>query len=106
MLARGIDEVLAMYDRLMANWSFFVQFVHSGVVQENDGFAQARWTMQEMARSDSVNRSYNNLAFYDDAIEQRNLRWRFTKRRYCYVWHDDTPIAGRVFPLPRDFGMP
>jgi len=102
MFESGIENVLAMYDRLLSGWAFFVQLVHSGVIEVDGTEARARWTMREFARSESANRSYDNLAIYDDTLECRNSVWRFKKRRYCYVWVDDEPITGRAFKLPAD----
>ncbi len=102
MVAVGLPEVLSMYDRLMDGWAFFAQLVHSGVIEVDANGARARWTMREVARNDAETRSYDNLAIYDDTLEQRGGSWRFAKRRYCYMWVNDTPIPGKAFPLPKD----
>jgi hypothetical protein len=103
MVASGLPKVLSMYDRLMVGWEFFAQLVHSGVVDIQGTQARSRWTMREVARGgENGTRSYDNLAIYDDTLEQRGGVWRFTKRRYCYIWVDDTTILGRSFPLPPD----
>jgi hypothetical protein len=102
MSESGLDNILAMYDRLLSGWAFFVQLVHSGVMEADGVRARARWTMREVARSESGTRSYDNLAIYDDTLECRDSVWRFTKRRYCYVWVDDKAITGQAFKLPAD----
>jgi hypothetical protein len=100
MVELGIENVLAMYDRLLSGWEFFIQLVHSGVIEVDGSEARARWTMREFARSESGARSYDNMAIYDDTLECRDSVWRFKKRRYCYVWVDDKPITGQAFKLP------
>jgi len=103
MVASGLPDVLSMYDRLMDGWEFFAQLVHSGVIDIEGVRARSRWTMREVARGgENRSRSYDNLAIYDDTLEQRGGVWRFAKRRYCYIWVDDTSIPGRSFPLPPD----
>jgi uncharacterized protein (TIGR02246 family) len=102
MAESGVENVLAMYDRLLSGWAFFVQLVHSGVIEVDGAEARARWSMREFARSESGDRSYDNMAIYDDTLECRNSVWRFKRRRYCYVWVDDRPITGQAFRLPAD----
>jgi hypothetical protein len=102
MIESGMENVMAMYDRLLSGWGFFVQLVHSGVIEIDGTKAQARWAMREFARSESGTRSYDNMAIYDDTLECRNGEWRFKKRRYCYVWVDDKAITGQAFKLPAD----
>lgn len=102
--AEGAAACLSMLDRLMQGWAFFIQLTHSGVIQFDGRKATARWEMRETARAEDNGRSYDNLAVYDDAAEEVDGVWRFTRRTYHYVWVNDTPMPGRAFHLPRNLG--
>lgn len=94
--ANGINEILALAGKLGEGWEFFVQFVHSGVVNVNGKNANGTWILQEVARGD---RNYNNYAIYEDEYVQVSGKWLFKERHYKYVFLDESPIPGEAFPL-------
>jgi len=92
----------AIEDMLIMLWrgrSFFVQFVHSGVVQLNGDTATARWIMQEVSEG-TESGFYNNYAIYMDSFVKSAGQWKFAQRDYHYIWIDTTAFPGDVYKLP------
>ena len=100
--AVGIEAIAQMLTGLLAAWEFFVQMTHSGVVTLDGDRARARWTVQETARSKGGNRFYNNFALYEDEMVRTPEGWRFARRKYDYIYLDDSELHGKAFRLPVD----
>jgi hypothetical protein len=95
-VARGASNIAAHMIELAEPFEFFIQLVHSGIVEINVDQATARWPMQEIGRS-RTNGPYNNHAFYEDELVKRDGAWRFVRRSYRYIWLDlKSPIGGDV----------
>ena len=102
--AHGPSAITSMLKKLAQPWAFFVQLTHSGVVEFGDqDSARARWLIREVARSADGQRSYDNLAMYEDHIIcDTSGVWRFARRSYHYIWLNESPLVGRSFSLPVD----
>lgn len=100
--AVGIAAIAQMLEGLLAAWEFFVQMTHSGVVTIDGDHARARWTVQETARGRGGDRCYNNFALYEDEMVRTQAGWRFTRRKYDYIYLDDAELHGKSFRLPAD----
>jgi hypothetical protein len=99
--ANGPEDIVALFRRLRQSWAFFVQLMHSGVIEfETANAATARWSVREVARSPDGAQSYDNLAIYEDRLERAAGVWRFASRSYHYIWLSEAPLHGRSFPLP------
>lgn len=98
MSASGIDEIMGMLVRLLKPRNFFVQLVHSGVIEIDGDRASGRWIMREVAKGPGET-YYNNFAIYEDEMEKTGGNWYFTRRDYKYMFLDSSSFEGRVFPL-------
>jgi hypothetical protein len=100
--AVGRENVVAMRRKLAEPWDFFVQLTHTGVIDvaPDRQTATARWEMREVARTSDASGSYDNLAmYYDRLVRTHEGSWRFTERRYRYIWLSSADLVGRSFPL-------
>lgn len=95
MSATGIDEIVSMLKRLLATRDFFVQLVHSGVVEIDGNKATGRWIMREVAKGPGET-YYNNFAIYDDDFSKVDGTWYFARRSYTYMFLDSTSFGGSV----------
>jgi hypothetical protein len=95
MSATGIGEIVAMLRRLLATRDFFVQLVHSGVVEIDGDRATGRWIMREVAKGPGET-YYNNFAIYDDEFNKVNGKWYFARRSYTYMFLDSSSFGGIV----------
>jgi ketosteroid isomerase-like protein len=97
--AEGIDEIIAMFQRLLQIERYFKQMTHSGVVTIDGDRATARFVERERGRGDTT--YYDNLAVYDDVLVKEPAGWRFHERHYHYRFLDQTPFGGDALPVTR-----
>lgn len=95
--ATGIVDIVALLDKLLAPWDFFVQLVHSGVVEINEDQATGRFIMREVAKG-SDETYYNNFATYEDRYSKVDGKWYIARRQYNYMFLDSGPFCGSVCP--------
>lgn len=100
MAANGIDEIMDMLDKLLQPRDFFVQLVHSGVVEINDNHATGRWIMREVAKGPGE-MYYNNFAIYEDMLQKVEGSWYFARRSYKYMFLDSSSFGGQIFSLSK-----
>ena len=103
---KGIDEVDALLHKLRDGKDFFVQFVHSGLIQVDGNTASARWIMREVglgpAKSVPEKSYYNNFGFFIDELEKFDGKWLFKSRTYPYLYLDTDQFTGKGVPLNAD----
>ncbi len=96
-VARGREAVVDMLRRLMNQFGVFVQMTHDAVIRVDRTRASGLWTVEELGRSADLARSYWNIGVYDDEYIQNSDGWRFARRRYRYIWLDDSVLPGKSF---------
>ncbi|MEV0428517.1 nuclear transport factor 2 family protein [Micromonospora sp. NPDC050495] len=94
----GREEIRVGGERLQAQWDFFVQNSHPGVIQLDGDTATGRTYMHELART-LDGRQGQNFAIYHDRYQRTPDGWRFTERVYEVRYLDTTPLAGSA-PRP------
>lgn len=95
MSSTGRDDIVAMLRKLLEMWDFFVQLVHSGVVEIDGDQATGRWILREVAKGPNET-YYNNFAIYEDKYHRFEGKWYFTRRDYTYMFLDSGPFNGSV----------
>ncbi|KAJ9603795.1 hypothetical protein H2200_011981 [Cladophialophora chaetospira] len=95
--ATGVDDIVTLLDKLLQPWDFFVQLVHSGVVDIDGDEATGRFIMHEVAKGPNET-YYNNFAIYEDKYCKVDGKWFFAKRHYNYMFLDSGPFGGNVCP--------
>ena len=99
MTSVGVANVLAMHKSLTDPWDFFVQLVHSGVVDigDNGQTAHGRFILREVAKGPNET-YYNNFAIYEDEYVKVRGKWYFKRREYNYMFLDSGPFKGDICP--------
>ena len=97
MSAAGIDEIMDMFRKLRDPRDFFVQLVHTGVLDIKGDRATGRWILREVAKGPGET-YYNNFSQYEDVMEKLGGKWYFARRDYHYMFLDSEPFNGKVFP--------
>src|ERR1700722_9124722 len=101
---KGPNEIVALIHRLRDGKDFFVEFVHSGLIQLDGNTASARWLLREVglgpAKSD-----YNNFGFFIDELEKVDGKWLFKARTYPYLYLDTDPFTGKSVALNADISF-
>ncbi len=98
----GRDQIRAGGERLQAQWEFFVQTTHPGVIRLDGDTATGRAYIQELARARG-GRQGLNYAIYHDRYQRTGDGWKFAERVYEVRYLDTTPLAGSA---PRATGTP
>jgi hypothetical protein len=98
MSASGIEGITNMVKNLLETREFFVQMVHSGVVDITGDRASGRWIVQEVARGPGET-YYNNYAIYEDVYQKVDGKWYFAERHYKYMFLNDSSFSGKSFTL-------
>lgn len=96
----GADEIAAFIKTLREEKEFFVQFVHSGVIEVNGNNATARWIIHEVGQGPGE-KYYNNYGLFNDKLEKINGEWFFASRSYDYMWIDTNKFSGQTVKLPK-----
>ncbi|WP_406428759.1 nuclear transport factor 2 family protein [Streptomyces sp. NBC_00147] len=89
----GREEIRTGGERLQAQWDFFVQNTHPGVIRIEGDTATGRAYMQEIARMQSGFQGLN-YAIYHDHYRRTDEGWRFSERVYEIRYFDTTPLTG------------
>jgi hypothetical protein len=109
VISRGVDEIGALIHKLRDGKDFFVQFVHSGLVQLDGNTASARWLVREIglgpAKSGPGKSYYNNFGFFIDELEKVDGKWLFKTRTCPYLYLDTDPFTGRGVALNADISF-
>lgn len=90
----GVDNIVAHITMLRDERDFFVQFVHSGVINVDGNNATARWIIHEVGQG-PAEKYYNNYGVFNDTMEKINNEWVFTGRVYDYMWLDFGKFEGK-----------
>lgn len=102
--AEGIEKISELLSGIRGSKEFFVQFIHSGLIDINGTSARGRWLVREVAKGQG--QYYNNFAFFDDTYEKHGGKWLFRKRSYHYAYLDLTSFTGDAIPLPASLDVP
>ena len=93
---QGIENIVQTFTTLLDNWEFFVQMVHSGVIEIENDQAKARWCMNEIGRNHE-GKGFQNFGFYEDELICQNNTWLFVKRTYKFVYIEEPQLSGTAF---------
>ncbi|MFE6800999.1 nuclear transport factor 2 family protein [Streptomyces sp. NPDC057681] len=89
----GREDIRTGGERLQAQWDFFVQNTHPGVIRINGDTATGRAYMQEIARMQNGFQGLN-YAIYHDRYRRTDEGWRFSERVYEIRYLDTAPLTG------------
>ncbi|AUC61656.1 hypothetical protein AA637_11100 [Cyanobacterium sp. HL-69] len=102
MTVTGKDNIGNLFADLLDKWEFFVQMVHTGVVEIQGEKAIARWCMSEIGRSHQ-GKGFQNYGIYQDQLIWRDNQWLFLERTYHFSYIEEPQLLGNAFPLPQVF---
>ena len=106
---KGVDAIDSFIHKLRDGKDFFVEFVHSGLIQIDGNTASARWLIREVgmgpAKSGSGKGYYNTFGFFLDELEKVDGKWLFTSRTYPHVYLDTDPFTGKALPLDAEISF-
>src|SRR5262245_32288676 len=83
--ARGSAAIMTMFSKLRDDKLFFVQFVHSGVIDVDADRATARWITHEVGRGHGEV-YYRNYGIFADKLQKVDGQWLFAERVYHYIY--------------------
>ena len=103
MSATGIDEIMGMARKLRDPRDFFVQLVHTGLLDINGDHATGRWIMHEVGKGPGEV-YYNNFAFYEDfRTESGTLREGTTSTCFSIRIHSQASCSMHRLSLRCNF---
>ncbi len=97
-VCNGVDEILALLSSLRDVKEFFVQFVHSGVIDVQEDRATARWIMREFGKGGE--KYYHTDGIFFDQMEKIDGKWLFTARAWHFAYLDMSAFTGTGYTLP------
>jgi len=101
VICKGIDEIGALLHKLRDGKDFFVEFIHSGLIQLDGNTASARWLVREVGlgpgKIGAGKSYYNNFGFFIDELEKVDGKWLFKTRTYPYL--DTDAFTGKAVTL-------
>ena len=84
--------------RLLQAETYFMQMMHSGVIEINGDRATARFVERERGRGEST--YYDSLPVYEDVLVREAHGWRFAERFYHYRSWIKSPLAAMHSQAP------
>ena len=97
-VCNGVKEIVTLISKLRSDKEFFVQFVHSGVIDVKGDHATARWIMREVGKGGE--KYYHNYGIFSDAMKKVDGKWLFTERAWHFVYLDFSAFTGTGYTLP------
>ena len=97
-VCNGVDEIVALLSSLRDVKEFFVQFVHSGVIDVQGDYATARWIMREFGKGGE--KYYHTDGIFFDELEKIDGQWLFTARAWHFAYLDMSAFTGTGYTLP------
>ena len=92
----GREQIRAVGEQLQAQWDFFVQTTHPGMIALDGDTATGRAYIQELVRTRD-GRQGLNYAIYHDRYRRTGDGWKFTERVY-EIRPDSASKAGDSTP--------
>jgi ketosteroid isomerase-like protein len=92
-VAAGGDEIVALWQRLMAKFDLVLQTVHSGTVTVNGDQGTGRWYVSELNRNHRGDGSLM-VGVYDDSYVRLGSGWRFSSRRFRFLYRGPADVSG------------
>jgi hypothetical protein len=111
---KGPNEIVALIHKLRDGKDFFVEFIHSGLIQLDGNTASARWLLREVGlgpvksgpeKSDPEKSYYNNFGFFIDELQKVDGKWLFKTRTYPYLYLDTDSFTGKGVALNADISF-
>ncbi|MBE9222360.1 nuclear transport factor 2 family protein [Cyanobacterium stanieri LEGE 03274] len=102
MVVTGKENIGNLFTELLDNWEFFVQMVHTGVIEIKGQEAIARWCMSEIGRSHQ-GKGFQNYGIYQDKLVYQDNQWLFSQRIYHFSYIEEPQLSGNAFKLPKNF---
>jgi hypothetical protein len=96
--ARGREECVALWRRLMGGLDFVVQLPASGFVSVAGDRATGRWWVTEHGKLGGG--GFLSIGVYDDAYRRVGDDWRFAVRRFHGLYAGPPDMSGEPRPLP------
>jgi len=94
----GREAIRTGIARMQAQWEFFIQQSHPGIIVVDGDEATGRAYVAELGRFANGD-SHQNYAIYHDRYRRTADGWRFAERSYEILYVDLTPLAGTVRPV-------
>ena len=89
----GREEIRAGTERLAAEWEYFVQTTHPGLIELDGDTASGRAYVCELGRLRNGS-SIFNYALFHDRYQRTRDGWKFSERVFEVRYFDTTPLAG------------
>ena len=90
--AVGPEEIREAVERLQSLWEYFVQTMHSGVIELDGDTAAGRTYLSELMHGHEG--SNLNYGIYHDRYQRTAEGWKFAERVYELQYVDTTPLTG------------
>ena len=97
--AKGRDNILAMWQQMMANFEFAIMMPSSCLFEVEGYFASGHWYLQEFTRDNDGNAA-NVLSRYRDSYSRMDGQWLFQSREYDVMYFGAADMSGNFNPLP------
>lgn len=100
-LAEDRESAVTLLGNLLSQWELFVQMTHVGTIQLDGDRATARWPMHEVGRN-LDGEGFLGFGIYSDDLRRTDDGWRFTRRKWHWLYQEQPQLPGQVFPLAID----
>jgi ketosteroid isomerase-like protein len=96
--ARGRQDVVALWQKLTAGFTFVVQHTPSGVVELDGDRGSGTWQMTEHGKLTNGT-PLLTIGVYSDEYVREKGAWRFASRHFRMVYGGPPDLSGAVNPF-------
>lgn len=95
----GGDAAADQLLRLTESMELMVQLIQGGQVWVDGDTARGRWYIVEIGRT-SEGQGVHYIGVYQDRLVRTDEGWRFSERRFEFLYRGFTEMPGKVYPAP------
>lgn len=100
--AKGRDDALALYRKLVDGVPFVIQTADNGVIELDGDRARGRWLITERIQLPNGTPGVNYAVYFDEYARCDDGRWRFARRRFVPRYLGPPDLSAKPLPLPDD----
>jgi uncharacterized protein (TIGR02246 family) len=99
-VARGRDQALELYRKLVAAYPLVIQIATDGILQVSGDRATGRWIITEFLQREDGVPGMNLGVYRDDYRRCEDGRWRFARRVFSAAYMGPADLRGKPIHLP------
>lgn len=104
-VVQGREQIVAFWERLMANIPQVIQIPHEGLIAIDGEHASLRWYVTEQGKLADGSALVVSGCYFDDCVKEDGA-WRFARRIFHAFYSGPPDLSADFHPLPAELDQP